>query len=92
MTRVITLLLTTMLSISAFAAEGERPCRNDLMEHCADQIGNREQMGQCLRENFAQFSEQCQSSIMERRRNRSSGQASDGNQASGSKPSADDDS
>lgn len=92
MTRAITLLLTTILSFSAYATEGERPCRNDLREHCADHMGNREQMGQCMRENFAQFSEQCQSAIMERRRNRSSGQASDGNQASGSKPSTDDDS
>jgi hypothetical protein len=44
------------------------------MKYCEDQIGNREQMGQCVRENFAQFTEQCQSAIMERRQNRREGQ------------------
>jgi hypothetical protein len=89
MTRVITLLLTTLISSSAVAAEGERPCRNDLMEHCADQIGNREQMGQCMRDNFSQFSEQCQATIMERRQNRSNGQRDSAAETTESKASKD---
>jgi hypothetical protein len=78
-----------MISISTVAAESERPCRSDLMEHCADQIGNREQMGQCMREHFTQFSEQCQSAIMERRQNRSSGQTGSGGRSSDSQSSSD---
>jgi hypothetical protein len=92
MTRVITLLLTTLISTTAVAAEGERPCRNDLMEHCADEIGNREQMGQCMRENFSQFSEQCQAAIMQRRQNRSNGQRGSGAETTESKASEDNDS
>ena len=50
------------------AAPAERPCRDDIMQHCSDRIGQREQMRQCVRANVQKFSEQCQTTLRERRR------------------------
>ena len=60
------LLLGLAGTLTASAAEGERPCREDVMKHCGDHMGNREGMRSCMREKFGQFSEQCKAAIINR--------------------------
>ena len=62
---------------AAPAEQGNRPCRDDMLNHCGDRLGDREGMRSCVRENFSQFSTQCQTAIMERRQNRDQDQRQD---------------
>ena len=58
--------LALLISAASSAAPAERPCRDDIMKHCQDAIGQREQMRQCIRNNREQFSGQCQIALSER--------------------------
>lgn len=73
---LITLLgLIASLGVpGAAAAPAERPCQDDVMNHCGESIGNRDEMRQCMRDKFNQFSEQCQTALLERRQERQSQQ------------------
>ncbi|MEJ2089208.1 MAG: hypothetical protein P8Y69_12220 [Gammaproteobacteria bacterium] len=59
-------LITASFAVAAPAPEADRPCRNDVMNHCGDAVGDRERMRACMQENFAKFSEQCKARIRER--------------------------
>lgn len=59
-------LFIATVAVTAAAAETDRPCRADVMNHCGEVIGDRDRMRTCMRENFPKFSEQCQARIRER--------------------------
>ena len=65
--------LALLISAASSAAPAERPCRDDIMKHCQDAVGQREQMRQCVRNNRDQFSEQCQIALRERAQQRRAG-------------------
>ena len=65
--------LALLISAASSAAPAERPCRDDIMKHCQDAIGQREQMRQCVRKNRNQLSEQCQIALSERAQQRRAG-------------------
>jgi hypothetical protein len=67
-THLLALLLglaTALGAAQASAAEGQRPCRDDMMKHCSDAVGDRQGMRACMRENFEKFSAACQARIQE---------------------------
>lgn len=89
---VILLALTAATAgtgLTAGAAEGERPCRNDVMNHCGDHFGDQEGMRGCIREKFSSFSEQCQAALRERQQQgQDQGQGQRGRTGTGSAESA----
>lgn len=65
--------LALLISAGVGAAPAERPCRDDIMKHCQDLIGQRDEMRQCIRNNRDEFSEQCQIALRERAQRRRAG-------------------
>lgn len=78
------LMLGVMLSVPALAEPaggpppGERPCHADAMKYCADHVGNRDAMRACMRENQANFSQQCRDAMQARAQARMQGQQGKG--------------
>ena len=64
---VLIAALVWLAAVPVLAAPAERPCRADIQKHCSDKVGDQQAMGQCVRENFANLSEQCQTALMARR-------------------------
>ncbi len=69
--------LLLLISAYAVAAPADRPCRGDLMKYCQDVVGQRQEMRQCIRDNYSQLSEQCQAALKERRQQRRAGGGDD---------------
>lgn len=63
-------LVTALGVVQTMAADGERPCRDDVMKHCSDAMGDREAMRACMRENFEKFSQACRARIQDARAQR----------------------
>jgi len=61
-------LTLTLLSGVGVAAPGsqDRPCRDDIVQHCADAMGDRQAMASCIRDNVESFSQQCREALRER--------------------------
>ena len=55
------------------ADPGERPCRNDMIKYCSDAPRVGDKIRQCIRENFIQFSQQCQMELRKRRQQQQGG-------------------
>jgi hypothetical protein len=58
--------LFTGIAIAA-DAPGQRPCKPDMEKYCADALGDRAKMGDCMKAHFQDFSAACQARINQRR-------------------------
>ncbi len=65
-TRLVTAVGIILITASVLAAPANRPCREDIQKNCSGTIGDRQAMGQCIRENFEKLSEQCQAAVTRR--------------------------
>jgi len=81
--------LCISLLATAAAAEGpqQRPCQADLQKYCADARGDRDKMGQCMKQHFNDFSAACQARIKERENGRGGGDGGSWHQRPPSDPS-----
>lgn len=61
-------VLTAAIAGQAWSADADRPCRDDIINHCRDSFGDREATRQCMRDKFSQFNERCQAAITDRMR------------------------
>lgn len=61
-------LMVTLAPAAGLAAPGgqDRPCRDDIVEHCADAMGDRQAMASCIRDNVESFSRQCRDALRAR--------------------------
>ncbi len=75
--KAMTTALALLIAAGAAAAPAERPCRDDLMKYCQSAVGQREEMRQCIRTNYSQLSEQCQTALRERAQQRGTGGSGD---------------
>ena len=63
---ILPALCCVLVCGSAWAAPADRPCKADLEKYCADARGDRDKMGQCMREHFTDFTPACQEKMKER--------------------------
>ncbi len=65
-TRLMAAVGIILLAVSVLAAPANRPCLEDIQKNCPGTVGDRQAMGQCIRENFDKLSEQCQAAVTRR--------------------------
>ena len=66
-------LLLLLAAASVLAAPANRPCREDVQKYCSEVAGERRAIGQCIRENLDEVSEQCRVAVNKRMEERRSG-------------------
>ena len=72
-TKALAAVLLLLGAASVLAAPADRPCREDVQTYCADAVGDRRAIGQCIRENLDKVSERCRVAVAERMEARRAG-------------------